>query len=123
VGRALGCPTIPTRLDQNIEDIAVLVDSSPYVNLAALDLHEHLVQIPEIAQAAFSALQPAGVLTSELPTPQPNRLIADGDAALGQQILDTAEAQAEAVVQPDSVADDLFRAGIGTRGRWMPARS
>jgi hypothetical protein len=36
-----------------------------------------------------------------------NGLIGDGDSALRQEILDVSEAQAEPVVQPDGVADDL----------------
>jgi hypothetical protein len=37
----------------------------------------------------------------------PNRLIGHGDAAFGAESFDVSETQAEAVVEPDSVADDV----------------
>ena len=75
--------------------------------LAALDGHEELVEVPRIAEAALSALQRARVLTTELPAPLTDRLVGDGDAALCQEILDVSEAQAEPVIQPDGMTDDL----------------
>jgi len=39
----LGCTPITTRLDENIDDIAVLVDSAPEILSLALDRHEELV--------------------------------------------------------------------------------
>ena len=45
-------------------------------------------------------------------TPLPNRLIRDGDAALSEEVLDVAEAQAESVIQPHRVTDDLGRESI-----------
>jgi hypothetical protein len=38
--------------------------------------------------------------------------MADDDAALGEQILNVAEAEVESKVQPDSVSDDLGREAI-----------
>jgi hypothetical protein len=38
--------------------------------------------------------------------------MADDDAALGEQILNVAEAEVESKVQPDSVSDDLGREPI-----------
>ena len=51
--------------------------------------------------------------------PTPDALVRDGDAALGQQVLDIAEAQCEAQIQPDRALDDFAReavAGIGEHG-------
>ena len=45
----------------------------------------------------------------DLAQPLPNRFVRHDDAAFGQQILDVAEAQAKAVVEPDCVTDDLGR--------------
>ena len=53
--------------------------------------------------------QRPGVVGPEGLTPQPDRLVRDGDPAFGEQILDVAEAQAKAVVEPDCVTDDLGR--------------
>ncbi len=49
----------------------------------------------------------AGVHRAELAAPLPNGLMGDDDSPLGEKILDVSKTQAEAVVKPDSVADDL----------------
>ena len=46
---------------------------------------------------------------TELAAPQANRLVADPNAALGEQLLHSAMAQVEPEVQPDGMADDLGR--------------
>ena len=61
-----------------------------------------------------------------LQRPLPHGLVADDDAARGQHLLDHAQAEREAEIQPDRVADDLGReavAGIaGANGRRHPLR-
>ena len=55
-----------------------------------------------------------------LQRPLPHGLVADDDAARGQHLLDHAQAEREAEVQPNGVADDLGRkavAGIAGGGR------
>ena len=44
--------------------------------------------------------------------PLSDRLVGHGDAALGEEVLDLTEAQAETVVEPDRVADDLGRESV-----------
>ena len=69
-----------------------------------------------------------GVRRPELDAPVPDRLVRDGHTSLRQQILDVAEAQAEAVIEPHGVADDLdwetvsaiAALGVG-HGRTLPA--
>ena len=85
---ASSCTAIPARLHQNVDDIAILIDSSPEILLPASDLHEHLVQIPEISESALFPLEPASVFAAELPAPLANRLVGYNDAALGQQVFD-----------------------------------
>jgi len=48
-----------------------------------------------------------GEASTELGAPLADRLVADDDASLGEQILRVAEAEVEPKVQPDSVSDDL----------------
>ena len=42
---------VSARLNQDVEHIAVLVDRTPQVMDRALDLHEHLVEMPLVAGA------------------------------------------------------------------------
>jgi hypothetical protein len=104
-----GRPPIAPRLDKDVDDIAVLVHGTPQILLPPLDLHEHFVQIPGVAHAAP---QPPRVVEPERQTPVPNSLVGDGDAALGQQVFGIAKTQADAVVEPDGVTDDLGRESI-----------
>jgi hypothetical protein len=56
-----------------------------------------------------TAAQPFGKLGTELLAPAPDALMGDQHATFGQDQLDIAQAEAEHVIQPDSVADDLSR--------------
>ena len=69
--------------------------------------HKEFVQIPGVAHPAPSAPELPGVFEPERLTPLADGFVRDADAPLGEQIFYIAEAQAEAVIQPDGVADDL----------------
>jgi len=58
-------------------------------------------------KAALTPLQFSGIVRTELLTPDSNRFIRDDDSAFGEKILDISEAQTEAIVNPDSIADDF----------------
>jgi hypothetical protein len=57
----------------------------------------------------MSAPQLICILLSKFPTPLPDNLIGHDDIADEEKFLHIAAAQAEAVVEPDSVANDLGR--------------
>ena len=94
--------------------------------LHASDLHHDLVEVPFISRARQPAADLVGERLAELQRPLLYRLVADHDAARGQQFVHHAQAQGKAEVEPDGVADDLGRepvAGIaGTSGRGHPVR-
>jgi len=46
------------------------------------------------------------VREAECLAPVPNGFVRDGDTAVREEVLDVAEAQSEAVVEPNGVADD-----------------
>ena len=77
---------ITVRLYQDVDHVAVLIHGTP--------------------------LRLSGIARTELLTPDPNRFIGDDDSAFGEKILDISEAQAEAMVSPDRIADDLGRKTI-----------
>ena len=62
----------------------------------------------------------AGVDRTEPLAPLPNRLVGDRHASLREEIFSIAEAEAESIVEPDRVADDVGlvggEAGIRTLG-------
>jgi hypothetical protein len=53
-----------------------------------------------------------GVLLAKFPTPLPDRLIGDDNATDKEQLFDIPVTEAEPVVQPDAVADDLGRKAV-----------
>ena len=98
-------------LDEDVEHVALLVDGAPEIVLLAVDANVHLVEVPFIAGSRSAAAQPGDVGVPEFVAPLPDGLVGDDNAALQHQLLDLAEAEREAVVQPDAMADDL---------RWVP---
>jgi hypothetical protein len=55
-------------------------------------------------------------LASESEAPLPDALVDDGDARLGEDQLDATEAQAEDMIKPDAMADDLGREAVPGAG-------
>src|SRR5215469_2815706 len=110
--------SIAARLHQNIDNVAILVDGAPEILQLAVDSKEDLVQMPVVAEPALSSLQLADIICAELLTPPPNRFIGYGDAPFRQKILDIPEAEAETMVGPDRITNDLGRkpiAGVARR--------
>ena len=59
------------------------------------------------------------MVMAELLTPLSDNLLRHKDSALGKKILDIPEAQTEAMVSPDRIADDLGRETIAGVTRRM----
>jgi hypothetical protein len=94
-------------LNQNIEHNAILIDGAPKIVQLALDPNEHLVEVPLVSWSWPTASHAVGESCAEFQAPASHRLVGDDDAALSQDQLHIAQAEAEHVVQPDGVADDL----------------
>ena len=82
--------------DQDVEDVAVLVDGPPQVLPKAVDRHEHLVEVPLVAGSGLAASQAVRVGGSELDAPVTDRLVGDDHAAVHHEPLDLAVAEREA---------------------------
>jgi hypothetical protein len=103
----LGSVGITPILNQNVEHDAVLIHSAPEILLDALDSDEDLIKVPLVPGPWPAMAQAAGKRLVEFLAPSPHGLIGDDDAPLGQKQLDVPQAEAEHVIQPDSVANDL----------------
>jgi hypothetical protein len=99
-------------LHQDVQDVAVLVDGPPQVLQPPVNLDEDLVQVPLVPRPRLSAAQRACVGLPELGAPAADRLVGDDDPALERQLLDLAERQREAEVQPHAMGDDLDRVPV-----------
>src|SRR6202035_4122489 len=93
--------------------------------LHALNPDEHLIKVPLVTGPWTTAAQAVGEALAEFLAPAPNGLIGDDDAPLRQQKLNIPQAEAEHVIQPDSMADDLGGKAMAVAwvGRWLHAAS
>jgi hypothetical protein len=70
---------------------------------------KHLIQKPLAAGFRPPPLESLGVSSSEAQAPLADGLVADHAASRRQDQLDFAQAEAEAVLQPDRLIDDVGR--------------
>jgi hypothetical protein len=92
---------------EHSETIPALIHRSPQIMPLAVDREEDVVQVPLVARLATSAPQLIAVRLTKLPRPLADRLIRNEDPTGTQQLFDIAIAEAEAKLQPHSMADDL----------------
>jgi hypothetical protein len=88
--------------------------------LLACDLHGNLVEVPRVSGTGQPAADLIGDALAKLQHPLPYGFVADRDAARGEDLIHVPQAQGEAEIEPDRVADDLGRkavAGVAGRGR------
>ena len=109
--------SIPSGLHEDVDHIPILVNRPPQVLRPALHPHEQLIEIPRISLAAPPPPQPSRILQPERPAPLADRLVRDVDAALGEEVLDVPNTEAEPVVQPHRVTDDFRRESVSSVAR------
>jgi hypothetical protein len=73
------------------------------------DRGDHFVQMPFVPGLRQAPADPVGERLAELAGPLPHGLVADDDAAGRQQLLNQAQPEREAEMEPGGVADDLGR--------------
>jgi hypothetical protein len=110
----LGDYLIAPLLNQDVQYDSVLIDGSPQPVAFAADLQGHFVQMPFVACSRASSSQPCGEGGAELGAPLSDRLVADDDPALSEEVLYVTKAEMEAKVQPHGMSDDLGREAIAS---------
>jgi hypothetical protein len=78
--------------------------------------HHHLIQVPLIPGTGQPAANLVGKALTELQTPLPHRLVADDNAAGGNDLIDIAQAERKAEIQLYGETDDLGREAKATIG-------
>ena len=99
-------------LYEDINHVPVLIHGTPEVLSFTVDGDEYLVQKPCIAESTLSSLQTVCILGTELRALLANCLVRHDDSSLGKKILDIPKAEAEFVVEPYCVTDDLTRISV-----------
>jgi hypothetical protein len=114
---------VATALDQDLEDLALVVDGTPQIHLLARDPDDHFVEMPAIARSRTAASQAPSNRRSEFEYPTASAFVGEVEATLDKQLLDIAIAQGEAKVQPHGVLDDDRRKTMPAIGDRSHARS
>jgi hypothetical protein len=87
---SLKAARVSRRLNQHVENLALVVDRTPEVHPLAGNPDHHLIQMPSIARARAAPSQPASDHWSEFQHPASDGPIGDVETSLGEQILDVA---------------------------------
>jgi hypothetical protein len=72
---------VSSALEQNIQDVTVLIHSSPQVVALAMNRQKDLIKMPFIPKARTPAPELVSVLLPKLATPFPDRFVRHHDAA------------------------------------------
>src|SRR5271165_4627173 len=106
---------VPLRSDDRSQNLAFMIDGAPQIAELAVNLHERLIQMPTplriAAHVRYPPFSDLGSKHRSKPVPpKPDRLMADVDPALGQEILDVAQRQRVFHVHHHDQTDHFWRA-------------
>ena len=103
---------VPPALDHEVQNLSFIVDCAPQIHPLAADPADHLVQVPARRGRWPAALQSPCNERSKLDRPAPDRLVADLNPTLREQLLDVPKTDAEPEEQPQGVADHVSRKSV-----------
>ena len=78
---------VSTTLDQDLEDLALMVDGTPQIHELAGDPDDHFVEMPAIARSRTAPSQAPSDRRSEFEPPTANAFVGEIEATLGKQLL------------------------------------
>jgi hypothetical protein len=61
---------VPLSLNQDVEDLAALIDRTPQIDQGAIHFAKDFVQVPSVAPLRQSRAKPAGILGTKLERPK-----------------------------------------------------
>src|SRR5229473_704706 len=118
-----GRKPVSTTLNQDLEDLALMIDGTPQIHVLARNPDDHFVEMPAITRARTAPPQSPSDRRSEFEHPTANALVGDVEPTLGKELLNIAIAQGETKVQPDGVLDDDRWKAMQTIGDYSHTRS
>jgi hypothetical protein len=90
----------------------VLIYGPPQIIAFIVDGQKRLVQMALVAWPGASSGESIGILLAKFSSPIAHGFVRHDDAALGHHLLDVPIAQAEAEIEPDTMADNLRREAV-----------
>ena len=105
---------VPFLRDVALQNLTLVINSTPQVMALLVDFHEHLIKVPA---PLAKALHPADPLTTYVRSkqrakpvpPKPHGFMADVNPALCEQVLDFSQAKRKTDIHHHNQADDLGR--------------
>src|SRR5947207_13908111 len=82
-----GCAFIPSALNKDFENLALMIERAPQVHMLAGDPDDHLIEMPAIARPRTATPQPSCDNRPEFQHPAAHRLVRDIEPALGENVL------------------------------------
>src|SRR6266540_3144944 len=117
VEEATGCLFVPPWREEDVDDLAELVDGPEQVAPRPAHPHVRLVDVPAITHHVPTCPSRLGELGCEPVHPPVDAHVVDLDASFGQELLHVPVGEAEAQVPPDRQGDDVGREAIPGEGR------
>ena len=77
---------------------------------------EDLIDVKCVPKASVLSLQAAGIDGSKLDAPEANPFTANSDPSFSEQIFYIAMAKVEAIVEPGSIGNDIWRKSVSFIG-------
>lgn len=105
--KPLGFRICSAALHQDVQYDAVLIDSAPEIAHLTLDADENLIQMPLVTRPRSPATKAVRKAGAEFQTPSTDALTGDDDATFSQQQLHVPLTDAELVITPHRVNDEL----------------
>jgi hypothetical protein len=99
-------------LDEEIEDLALVVNGPPQPQPLAADGDYHFIQMPVIAGLRSLASKVGGDHRPELDEPPADRFVGHIQAPFGEHLLDVAQTECEACIKPNRLTDDRRREAV-----------
>jgi len=96
----------------NIQDVAILIDGPPEVVPCPIDGEEDFIEMPLVTGSGTPAPEVIGILLPKLAAPLADGFVGHHNPTCKEQLFDVAVTQAEAEVQPDTMADNLRREAV-----------
>ena len=110
-----GVPALP---DQDVEHLALLVDSAPQPQALFLDADHDFIRAPAPRRRSAPPPDIGRDQRHEMVDPATDGLITDLDTTLSQQFFDVAKAQSELKMPPNCRLDHVRRKSVTLERQW-----
>src|SRR5260370_8598460 len=98
---------VASALHEDIQDVSILINSSPQIVGFAVDFQIHLVHMPCVSRFRTATAQLIGIHLPKFQAPLTHCFIRHHDSALCQKLFDIAKTEGETEIQPHCVADNF----------------